>query len=171
NAESLPLLRPDPGGDCPDVANRPAPHAHPPVRDLILRVWHVDPLRCPVCQNPPCALSPSLTPRGSWRESYATWASGTIHRPDRPRTACRFRSLRLISMFPSSICHCSPAASNGDIFIESRHNVSRPCASTRYSVIFGVSGLKGSRLRRLGSRTAFGTGMRMAPRSGQKRLL
>jgi hypothetical protein len=21
-------------------------------RDLILRVWHVDPLRCPVCQNP-----------------------------------------------------------------------------------------------------------------------
>ncbi len=24
-----PGLRPDPGGDCPDVANRPAPHAHP----------------------------------------------------------------------------------------------------------------------------------------------
>ena len=21
-------------------------------RDLILRVWHVDPLRCPVCQDP-----------------------------------------------------------------------------------------------------------------------
>jgi hypothetical protein len=21
-------------------------------RDLILRVWHVDPLRCPVCQHP-----------------------------------------------------------------------------------------------------------------------
>jgi hypothetical protein len=32
--------------------NRPAPDAHPPARDLILRVWHVDPLRCPVCQSP-----------------------------------------------------------------------------------------------------------------------
>ena len=27
-----PSLRPDPGGDCPNVANRPAPHAHPPLR-------------------------------------------------------------------------------------------------------------------------------------------
>jgi hypothetical protein len=34
------------------VANRPAPHAHPAARNLILRVWHVDPLRCPVCQSP-----------------------------------------------------------------------------------------------------------------------
>ena len=25
---------------------------NPPARDLILRVWHVDPLRCPVCQDP-----------------------------------------------------------------------------------------------------------------------
>jgi hypothetical protein len=24
----------------------------PPTRHLILRVWHVDPLRCAVCQNP-----------------------------------------------------------------------------------------------------------------------
>ena len=78
-----------PGGDRSHVAHRPAPDAHPPARDLILRVWHVYPLRCPVCQNPPCALSPSLKPREWWSESYATWASGTIHRPDRPRTACR----------------------------------------------------------------------------------
>jgi hypothetical protein len=41
-----------PGGDRSHVAHRPAPDAHPPARDLILRVWHVDPLRCPVCQNP-----------------------------------------------------------------------------------------------------------------------
>ena len=26
---------------------------------------------------------------GEKRESYANWGSGTIHRPDRPRTACR----------------------------------------------------------------------------------
>ena len=47
-----PALRPDPGGDCPGAANRPAPPTHPPARTLILRAWHVDPLRCPVCQNP-----------------------------------------------------------------------------------------------------------------------
>ena len=35
-----------------DAVNRPSPDAHPPVRDLILRVSHVDPLCCPVCQNP-----------------------------------------------------------------------------------------------------------------------
>jgi hypothetical protein len=32
----------------------PPPSAAPPSkrwRDLILRVWHVDPLRCPVCNN------------------------------------------------------------------------------------------------------------------------
>src|ERR1017187_2630140 len=34
-------------------------------------------------------------------------------------TASRFRSLRLISMFPSNICHCSPATLKADIFIES----------------------------------------------------
>jgi hypothetical protein len=40
------------------VARRPGVSPPPPVtmpskrwRDLILRVWHVDPLRCPVCQN------------------------------------------------------------------------------------------------------------------------
>jgi hypothetical protein len=44
-------------------------------------------------------------------------------------------------------------------------SVSRSWASTRYGVILGVSVLKGPRLQRLGSRTGFGTGMRMAPRS------
>jgi len=41
------------------VIRRPGVSAPPPVklpskrwRDLVLRVWHVDPLRCPVCQNP-----------------------------------------------------------------------------------------------------------------------
>src|ERR1035437_4821067 len=49
-------------------------------------------------------------------------------------------------------------------------SVSHPGASTRYSAILGVSSFNASRLQRLGSRTGFGTGMRMAPRSGQKRL-
>jgi hypothetical protein len=41
------------------VARRPGLSPPPPLklpskgwRDLVLRVWHVDPLRCPVCQNP-----------------------------------------------------------------------------------------------------------------------
>jgi hypothetical protein len=41
------------------VIHRPGVSPPPPAklpskrwRDLILRVWHVDPLRCPVCQNP-----------------------------------------------------------------------------------------------------------------------
>ena len=41
------------------VVRRPGLSPPPPVRlpskrwrDLILRVWHVDPLRCPVCQHP-----------------------------------------------------------------------------------------------------------------------
>ena len=41
------------------VTRRPGLSPPPPLkfpskrwRDLILRVWHVDPLRCPVCQNP-----------------------------------------------------------------------------------------------------------------------
>src|SRR5208282_2664395 len=36
-----PNLCPDPGRDCPDVASRPAPDAHPAARTLILRAWHV----------------------------------------------------------------------------------------------------------------------------------
>ena len=47
------------------MENRLAPHAHPAAhklpskkwRDLILRVWHVDPLRCPVCQSPMRAIA------------------------------------------------------------------------------------------------------------------
>ena len=41
------------------LTRRPGVSPPPPVklpskrwRDLILRVWHADPLRCPVCQNP-----------------------------------------------------------------------------------------------------------------------
>ena len=45
------------------MANRPAPHAHPAGRGLILRVWHVDPLRCPVCQNPMRVIAVIDAPR------------------------------------------------------------------------------------------------------------
>jgi hypothetical protein len=48
--------------------------------------------------------------------------------------------------------------------------VSRPCVTTTYSAIFGVSGLRGSRLQRLGSRTGGFKEGRMAPRRGQQRL-
>ena len=34
------------------MANRPAPYARPTAWNLILRVWHLDPLRCPACQTP-----------------------------------------------------------------------------------------------------------------------
>jgi hypothetical protein len=46
-------------------------------RDLILRVWHVDPLRCPVCQNPmrviaviddSRAVEKILRQLGAWRD-------------------------------------------------------------------------------------------------------
>jgi hypothetical protein len=37
-------------------------------RDLILRVWHVDPLRCPVCNSPMRVLA-SLTTR-AWSKRY-----------------------------------------------------------------------------------------------------
>jgi len=78
----------------PDLAvRRPGVSPPPPAklpskrwRNLILRVWHVDPLRCPVCQNP-CASSLSLTIRASWRKSCATWAPGMTRRPDHPRKA------------------------------------------------------------------------------------
>jgi hypothetical protein len=29
----------------------------PPARHMILRVWHVDPLPCPVCQNTICVIA------------------------------------------------------------------------------------------------------------------
>ena len=41
----------------------PPPHAYPPARDLILRVWHVDPLRCPVCKNPMRVIAAIDDPR------------------------------------------------------------------------------------------------------------
>jgi len=42
------LLARRPGISPPPPAKLPSKRWH----DLILRVWHVDPLRCPVCQNP-----------------------------------------------------------------------------------------------------------------------
>ena len=45
------------------MANRPAPDAHPAAWDLILRVWDVDPLRCPVCQSPMRVVSLIGNPR------------------------------------------------------------------------------------------------------------
>ena len=49
-------------------------------RDLIFRVWHVDPLRCPVCQNPMRVLAVIDDPRvvekilrhlGAWHDPPA----------------------------------------------------------------------------------------------------
>jgi hypothetical protein len=52
------------------VVRRPGVFPPPPLRlpskrwrDLILRVWHVDPLRCPVCQNPMRVLGVIDDPR------------------------------------------------------------------------------------------------------------
>ena len=61
----------------------PPPPAHLPSkrwRDLILRVWHVDPLRCPVCQNSmrviaviddPRVVQKILRHRGLWHDPPA----------------------------------------------------------------------------------------------------
>ncbi len=65
------------------VLRRPGLSPPPPVklpsrkwRDLILRVWHVDPLRCPVCQSPMRVIAVIDDPRvvekilrhlGAWR--------------------------------------------------------------------------------------------------------
>ena len=72
------------------VVRRPGVSPPPPVklpskrwRDLILRVWHVDPLALPRLPELRCASSPSLTTRGWWRRSSATWAPGTTRRPGR----------------------------------------------------------------------------------------
>jgi hypothetical protein len=40
-----------------DLTNRPASNAHPAARHLIPRVWRVDPLGCPACQNPMCVIA------------------------------------------------------------------------------------------------------------------
>jgi hypothetical protein len=65
------------------VANRPAPHAHPGARNLILRACHVDPLRWPVCQNPMRVITVIDDPASS-RTSSATSALGTTRLPTCP---------------------------------------------------------------------------------------
>jgi len=69
------------------VPHRPGLSPPPPLklpskrwRDLILRVWHVDPLRCPVCQNPMRVIAVIDDPRvvekilrhlGAWHDPAA----------------------------------------------------------------------------------------------------
>jgi len=69
------------------IPHRPGVSPPPPLklpskkwRDLILRVWHVDPLRCPVCQNPMRVLAVIDDPRvtekilrhlGAWHDPPA----------------------------------------------------------------------------------------------------
>jgi hypothetical protein len=69
------------------VARRPGLSPPPPLklpfkrwRDLVLRVWHVDPLRCPVCQNPMRVIAVIDDPRlvekilrhlGAWHDPPA----------------------------------------------------------------------------------------------------
>ena len=69
------------------VPHRPGVSPPPPLklpskkwRDLILRVWHVDPLRCPVCQNPMRVIAVIDDPRvvekilrhlGAWHDPPA----------------------------------------------------------------------------------------------------
>jgi hypothetical protein len=69
------------------AVRRPGVSPPPPVkipskrwRDLILRVWHVDPLRCPVCQNPMRVIAVIDEPRlvqkilrhlGAWHDPPA----------------------------------------------------------------------------------------------------
>jgi len=81
------------------VVRRPGVSPPPPVklpskrwRDLILRVWHVDPLRCPVCQNPmrviavigdPRVVEPILRHLGAWHDPPACPSFGA-GRPPRP---------------------------------------------------------------------------------------
>lgn len=61
-------------------------------RDLVLRVWHVDPLRCPVCQNPMRVIAIIDDPRvvemilrhlGAWHDPPARRSLGP-GRPPRP---------------------------------------------------------------------------------------
>ena len=51
------------GSDFVGVANCPASHAHSAARHLIPRVWRVDPLGCPVCQNPMRVIAAIDDPR------------------------------------------------------------------------------------------------------------
>ena len=72
------------------MANRSAPHAHLAARNLTLRVWHVDPLRCPVCQNPmrviavidePGLVQKILRHLGAWHDPPATASPPDPSRP------------------------------------------------------------------------------------------
>ncbi len=75
-------------GRPPDlIPHRPGVSPPPPLklpsrkwRDLILRVWHVDPLRCPVCQDPMRVIAVIEDPRvvekilrhlGAWHDPPA----------------------------------------------------------------------------------------------------
>jgi hypothetical protein len=68
------------GSDFVGVANRPAWHAHSAARHLIPRVWRVDSLGCPVCQNPMRVIAAIDDPRvvekvlrhlGAWHDPPA----------------------------------------------------------------------------------------------------
>ena len=75
------------------VVHRPGVSPPPPAklpskrwRDLILRVWHVDPLRCPVCQNPMRVMAVIDDPRvvekilrhlGAWHDPPACQVTAT----------------------------------------------------------------------------------------------
>ena len=59
-------------------------------RDLILRVWHVDPLRCPVCQSPmrviaviddPQVVETILRHLGAWHDPPACRSLGSGKTP------------------------------------------------------------------------------------------
>jgi hypothetical protein len=77
------------------VVRRPGVSPPPPAaipskrwRDLILRVWHVDPLRCPVCNNPmrvialiddPAVVRKILRHLGLWHDPPPVRASPGQH--------------------------------------------------------------------------------------------
>ena len=73
------------------VVRRPGASPPPPAnlsskrwRDLILRVWHVDPLRCPVCQSPMRVMAVIDDPLVAEKILH-TWAPGTTRPPAYPR--------------------------------------------------------------------------------------
>lgn len=77
------------------VVRRPGVSPPPPAklpskrwRDLILRVWHVDPLRCPVCQNPMRVIAVIDNPRAV-EQILRHLGPGTTRHPDRRHRASR----------------------------------------------------------------------------------
>jgi hypothetical protein len=90
------------------VPHRPGVSPPPPLklpskqwRDLILRVWHVDPLRCPICQSPLRAIAVIDAPRvtekilrhlGAWHDLPAClrfWRWGKTARRPVKLACCR----------------------------------------------------------------------------------